>query len=105
MDERRVSDLRGVAAAADLYWTRHSRLAASLDELTAEPGVSINTADPVSSEEYAYRTLDTLRYELCATFEMESGEISLDPERDLWAHGSGRQCFQLQGEEITRDER
>ena len=36
LDRRRVEDLQGIAAATDLYWTRHSRLPASLDELTAD---------------------------------------------------------------------
>ena len=38
VDDRRVEDLQGIVAATDLYWTRHSRLPVSLDELTAEPG-------------------------------------------------------------------
>ncbi|HIA74480.1 MAG TPA: hypothetical protein EYN99_08630, partial [Gemmatimonadetes bacterium] len=30
VDDRRVADLQGIAAATDLYWTRHSRLPESL---------------------------------------------------------------------------
>ena len=105
IDDRRVADLQGIMAATDLFWTRHSRLPASLDDLTAEPGVRISTADPASSEIYSYQPLDSVHYEVCASFEQESGEISRDPTRDLWAHGSGRQCFRLEAEEITRDER
>lgn len=105
VDRRRVQDLQAIMAANDLYWTRHSRLPVTLDELTAEPGVTISTGDPESSEIYGYQPLDSIRYELCASFERESGEIARDPTRDLWAHGPGRQCFQLEAEEITRDER
>jgi hypothetical protein len=105
IDDRRVEDLQGIRAATDLYWTRHSQLPASLDDLTAEPGVTIRTSDPASSQAYAYQPLDSIRYEVCATFELESREIARDPQKDLWAHGSGRQCFQLDAEEITRDER
>ena len=50
VDNRRVEDLQGIVGATDLYWTRHSRLPVSLDELTAEPGVRIKTADPANSE-------------------------------------------------------
>jgi hypothetical protein len=103
IDRRRVADLQGIAAATDLYWTRHSRVPASLDDLTAEPGVRIGTRDPVSSEIYAYQPLDSTRYEVCATFERESGETSPDPKRNLWAHGPGSQCFQLEAKEITRN--
>ena len=105
IDDRRVADLQGIMAATDLYWTRYSRLPASLDDLTAEPGVKISTTDPASAEIYGYQLLDSVRYEVCASFERESGEISRDPTRDLWAHGSGPQCFQLEAEDITRDER
>ncbi len=105
IDDRRVADLQGIRAGTDLFWTRHSRLPASLDDLTAEPGVRISTADPASSEVYAYEPLDSIRYEVCARFERESGEMSRDPEQDLWADGVGRQCFQLEAEDITNDER
>lgn len=125
IDDRRAADLHGIAAAADLYRTRHGRLPASLDELAAEPGLTINTRDPTSSETYGYRVLDDGRYEVCATFAVESGGPTGstpilqrscqgchapgsplatrvdDPAaarlglRDLWAHGSGRQCFEM----------
>jgi len=125
IDDRRAGDLHGIAAAANLYWARHGRLPASLDELAAEPGLRISTHDPTSSEMYGYRVLDDGRYEVCATFAAESGgpvtntsilERSCqschapgsplaarvdDPAaahlglRDLWAHGSGRQCFEM----------
>ena len=105
IDDRRVTDLQGIMAATDLYWTRYSRLPASLDDLTAEPGVRINTTDPASSEIYGYQPLDSLDYEVCATFEQASGEITREPTRDLWAHGPGRQCFELEAEDIRHDER
>ena len=127
IDARRVADLHGIAAASNLYWSRHSRLPASLDDLTAAPGLRVNTRDPVSSETYEYQALDSMRYEVCATFDGESsagpGEPNTVPpvvqmscqgchaaarirvddpvtghinHRDLWTHGIGRQCFQLQ---------
>lgn len=101
IDNRRVTDLQGVMAATDLYWTRHSRLPSSLDDLTAEPGVRINTVDPGSSVAYGYQPLDSLRYEVCASFERESDQISRDRRTDLWAHGPGPQCFQLEAKDIT----
>ncbi len=105
VDKRRVEDLQGIMSATDLYWTRHSRLPTSLQDLIAEPGVKISTGDPAGLETYGYQPLDSANYEVCATFERESGEISRDPAKDLWAHGPGRQCFQLEAEEITRDEK
>ena len=127
IDDRRVADLHGIAAATNLYWSRHSRLPASLDDLTAAPGLRINTRDPASSETYEYQALDSVRYEVCATFDRESLSVPGEPTtippavqlscqgchaatrirvddpvtrqfkpRDLWTHGTGRQCFQLQ---------
>jgi len=73
VDDRRLADLHEITAAADLYWTRHGRLPASLDDLAAEPGLNISTRDPTSSEMYEYRALDDGRYEVCATFATDSG--------------------------------
>ena len=125
IDDRRVTDLHGIAAATNLYRTRHGRLPASLDDLAAEPGLRISTRDPTSSEMYGYRALDDGHYEVCATFAADSGAPTRsssivqrscqgchgpglpaatridDPVaahlglRDLWAHGSGRQCFEM----------
>lgn len=132
IDDRRVADLHAIAAAANLYWSRHSRLPASVDELAAEPGTKINTRDPATAEVYGYQALDSARYEVCATFDRESGAAPGEPAtvspvvqascrachgmasvatapvddpgvahprlRDLWAHGSGRQCFRMRGD-------
>lgn len=105
LDHRRVRDLQAIKAATDLYWTRNTRVPASLEELTAEPGVSISTQDPERSLEYGYRPLDSLRYEVCASFASASEETATDPERNLWAHGAGQQCFQLEARRIEPGER
>ena len=73
IDDRRVADLHGIAAAVNLHWSRDARLPAALDELVTEPGLGINTRDPATSEVYEYRVLDGVRYEVCATFDAESG--------------------------------
>lgn len=101
MDRRRVEDLQGVMAATDLYWTRHGSLPTSLDNLMAEPGVSVSTRDPNNGEIYGFQPVDSIQYEVCASFETESEKISGDPDRDLWVHGSGPQCFQLEAKDIT----
>ena len=105
IDERRVADLRGIAGATDLYWTRHARLPSSLAELTAEPGVEIVPADPARATPYEYRAVDSVRYEVCATFDAASRPRGPDQDPDLWAHGPGHQCFRLDAEEVERRER
>lgn len=93
LDESRVQDLEAVAGAIDLYWTRRGVLPASLDTLVNALGVKARMIDPASAEPYTYRALDSLRYELCASFD---GATTLEahPRGDrFWAHGEGRQCF------------
>ena len=102
MDRRRVDDLERIVSATDLYWTRHSLLPASLDELTAEPGVSIDTRDPAGSENYGYQPVDSTHYEVCANFESESEKVAWGQEKKLLAHGTGRQCFQFEAKELKR---
>ncbi len=105
MDERRVADLRAIKASADLFWTRRARLPVSLDDLAGEAGVEFNMSDPVTTDPYAYQMLDSARYELCATFERASGELSRIPRANFWAHGPGRQCFTLEARDIDRPDR
>ena len=128
LDDRRVEDLRGITRAVDLYWTRHGRLPASLDELSRESGVNIDSRDPGTTQLYDYRVLGEETYELCANFQRDlpespdaSGErvervggdiLVTNPERlergsqrvskGFWAHGAGRQCFQPEVEEVLR---
>jgi hypothetical protein len=106
LDNRRVADLHRISMATDLYWNRNSRLPESLEELAAESRGTINSSDPVRPEAYGYQPLDSTRYEVCAHFDRESVGPVLEgmPIRqitqgvatpDLWKHGPGRQCFQL----------
>ena len=105
IDARRVTDLQGIAAATNLFWTRHARLPETLDDLASEPGVVINSRDPEAGEPYGYAALDSVRYELCAVFGRASEEMRGDPDQDIWAHGTGPQCFELDAEDITEAER
>jgi hypothetical protein len=48
----------------------------------------------LTEEPYSYRAIDDAsRYELCAVFEAD-GESPEFSDR-FWAHGVGRQCFEL----------
>ena len=44
IDRRRVADLRAIAAATDLYWTRHSQLPATLDDLSTRVRTTVFSA-------------------------------------------------------------
>jgi hypothetical protein len=116
LDGRRVEDLRGITRAVDLYWTRHGGLPTSLDELSGESGVNINSHDPGTSQPYDYQVLDDKTYELCARFQRDSPEptvrsaqprqapsttpASQRVRKSFWSHGAGRQCFRPAVEQV-----
>lgn len=102
LDARRVEDLRMLAGAVDLHWSRGGTLPAALNELTQEPGYPSLPADPETGSPYEYRTLDGDRYELCASFARGSGDAPAEAPGDFWSHGAGRQCFQLEAKKPTR---
>ncbi|MFQ5742210.1 MAG: hypothetical protein ACE5HV_01345 [Acidobacteriota bacterium] len=104
LDDRRVEALRGITRAVDLYWTRHGRLPASLDELSRESGVNINSHDPGTAQLYDYRVLGDKTYELCAHFQRDLPEPPQRVSKVFWSHGAGRQCFQPKVEEVLRQQ-
>jgi hypothetical protein len=111
LDERRVQDLREIAQATDLYWTRHRRLPVSLVELSSDSGGYLvshdsranNSHDPSTNELYDYRTLDAEMYEVCGLFQgvSSAGRYGAGAG-DFWSHGAGKQCFRLKVREIRQ---
>jgi hypothetical protein len=99
LDERRVQDLSGIAQAIDLYWTRESRLPGSLEQLRSDTGANITVADPSTSAPYDYRPLEDGKYELCASFDRDSGDSNRF-DNGFWTHRAGRQCFQREAKPI-----
>ena len=93
LDERRVSDLGALSSAVDVYWTRHQKLPASLDELRSEPVGRLDLQDPSSGRSYEYRALAERSYEVCAVFERDSATQDRPVLDGVWAHRAGRQCF------------
>jgi hypothetical protein len=94
LDERRLSDLRRLQLATDLYWTRNGRLPLTLDDLAKEAGTGIYSRDPTSGQPYEYRVKDADTYELCVVFEREQ------PSGGFWSHGAGRRCFEITSQKI-----
>jgi hypothetical protein len=92
IDERRVQDLQRLSRAVEVYHGRHQALPPSLGDLIAEPGLAMTINDGESGQRYDYRTVDTERYEVCASF---ARAVPPGTEADFWSHGAGRQCFTL----------
>jgi len=99
LDEQRVGALQNISAMVDSYWTAHSSLPASLAALANDPRLSVDTKDPETREEYGYRTRSEREYELCATFDRETGE---DPSSPFWTHGAGRRCFEIEARALGK---
>lgn len=96
LDARRELDLQRLQLAANLYWTRHNRLPATLDELAVQAGTNIYSRDPQSGQPYTYAVRDGDTYELCAEFTHES-----EGRGDFWSHPAGRHCFVMTAQDIT----
>jgi len=102
LDERRVDDLRDITRKLDIYWTREGALPSSLEELANELGVFIELLDPETGQPYEYRVVSSNTYELCATFARDTAEEQGRLYRDYWSHGAGRQCFQMEPQDVER---
>jgi len=107
LDERRVDDLHRLAYGVDIYWTREGHLPASLAELSEAERIVRDLADPATGQPYGYRMLGEVTFELCAVFARDSGTDGRDidiPDRSFWLHGPGRQCFEIEAQDVGRVE-
>ena len=95
-DQTRERDLQGIAFAIDLYWERNERVPGSLEGLKSPLFHVSSITDPKTGEQYEYRVLTDVSYELCAVFETESSQAArpLPFSAQTWEHGLGRVCFE-----------
>jgi len=95
-DEKRLQDLYGLSGQINLYWTSNHKLPEHLDQL---PGAVV--ADAVTRQPYEYHLKDGSKYELCATFFLDSqlNDARRTPSR--WSHSAGRHCFELDSTKAT----
>lgn len=104
LDERRIADLRAIAAAVDRHWTREKALPSDLDALVGGRGGDPPLTDPESEERYRFRTTGDKTYELCATFSTASRTRDrhrrYDLEDSFWHHPAGDHCFALEAETL-----
>jgi hypothetical protein len=91
LDDRRLSDLQGIALALHVRYRTGSVPARLPDDLAKQ--------DPVTRRWYAFRRLTDRSYVLCASFDAASEHTnSDDDERNVstfanWPHGAGPKCF------------
>ena len=104
LDGVRLNDLRAISEGVDRYWRENRTLPPNLDELAQSRLAYVGSIrDPRRGMPYEYRTLDSLRYELCATFDLPD-TTSFDSQNyrstRFWNHGPGRHCYELR---VSRD--
>lgn len=105
LDARRLEDLQNISGAIETYAARHEGLPAGLEGVIGQPDAGwIRFQDPVSGERYAYRALDSLRYELCATFDA-ADSAGADGVAAFWRHPQGRTCFTFDAPRLARGHR
>ena len=109
LDERRVSDLQNIQWQIINYWQRKEVLPPDLKSLIDPIGGFTAPVDPETSEQYEYRVIGDLVFELCGVFNTStSGEV-VDNQRltkpipaggyvgnelsNVWDHGAGDACF------------
>lgn len=92
-DERRITDLRGIAQAIQIRQT--PQLPAKLTDLRQGPVLHLQ--DPLTNTPYEYHPKTGTTYELCAMFETASaeGDSEFQQPSAFWRHLKGRQCFEL----------
>ena len=101
-DERRVQDLQMIQNYITNYWQNKEKLPANLDDLEDPLLGIVIPVDPEAGEQYEYRVVASLTFELCSTFKTESGDDQkavpmMYPSRSQnysWQHGTGRVCFE-----------
>jgi hypothetical protein len=90
-DRRRVTDLRQIAFAMNLYQRQQTALPPSLAEPSIRQRLGTNAVtDPETGVPYQYRPLGQTKYQLCATFDAVSAT-----EASFWNHPAGFGCFEL----------
>jgi len=104
MDEQRIADLQNIQMQIIDYWTRKSSLPKALVDLQDNiSGFSV-PQDPDLKKDYEYRSVEKLKFELCAEFARSNlndpvngrntmGAYPVGPAQQSWGHETGRVCF------------
>ena len=77
LDERRVENLVRLSAAFDDYWEERDSLPEEISELLDGRRLSRMPSDPQTALAYEYERLGHDTYQLCATFDRPSPNLSL----------------------------
>lgn len=105
-DERRIQDLMSIENTVNSFWVRHKALPPDILTLSREPGFSLPMTDPERGNPYVFEVTGLDSFRLCAEFSFDSAETPQTwnyLSTGHWAHGAGRQCFDLAIKRNARD--
>ena len=105
IDARRVRMLESIASQVDAYYDKARVLPPALDSLTSVSRMDpADLRDPVTSRPFEYVVLDSIHYQLCATFDTADSTGGPDYTvrgQAFWGHGPGPSCFRLRVPAVT----
>lgn len=95
IDNQRISHLQNIQGEIKNYFINKGKLPESLNEISSFSSFVI-PKDPITQEEYQYRKIDDLNYELCANFYLENYtvQVPFTYTNEDWRHPAGKHCFQ-----------
>src|SRR3989344_8092347 len=107
-DQEKVGHLQTVQWQILNFWQQKEELPQSLEELQDPLSGFIVPRDPQTNEPYVYRVTGPLSFELCANFNLSSGEVEIGKVRYAypappvppevvdanWEHSPGEKCFE-----------
>lgn len=102
-DEQRVQELQMIQGQVVNYWTLKKSLPADLSLLQDNISGFVVPMDPETKIAYEYKIIDSLKFELCATFALASDDrqgsrgpyyaTPFDSFQQNWSHEAGRACW------------
>jgi len=104
LDQRREQALLQISQLVESHYRTFRSLPGTLDDLMRigpRPGLVLT--DPVTRERYDYRAVDSLRYELCASFDAPDSVAPYGGVADpFWRHVAGHACFTFTAAPLPR---
>lgn len=101
LDQQRIYDLQSIQGQIVNYWQRKEQLPQNLSDLEEPISGYQLPVDPETKSPYVYNVKDAevLKFELCATFSLESEKTATprliyDSFSQNWAHSAGYVCFE-----------
>ena len=106
LDDRRAADLTRLAGAVANYRLNYGALPQGLDYLQRLATLPRAPTEDPAGRPYELRAIDDQRYELCATFDMRTGDGAPVRPADIGSiflnHPAGRHCFTLEAKSAPK---